>query len=60
MPILLGKKLSFGLPWWSSGLNIVLHVLTTEGTGSIPGQGSNIPQATQCVQKKKKKLNFEE
>ena len=28
-----------------------LHTSTARGVGSIPGQGSKIPQATQCSQK---------
>ena len=30
-----------------------LHTFTAEGTSSIPGQGAEIPQATQCSKKKK-------
>ena len=33
-----------------------LHALTAEGPGSIPGQGTKIPQATGCGEKKKKNL----
>ena len=32
-----------------------LHVSPTGGTGSIPGQGTKIPPAVRCGQKKKKK-----
>ena len=32
-----------------------VHVSTARGMGSIPGQGSKIPQATQCSQKERKK-----
>ena len=32
-----------------------LHASTAEGMGSIPGQGTKIPHATQHDQKKKKK-----
>ena len=35
-----------------------LHVVTAKGRGSIPGWGIKIPQATQCIQKKKKKPYF--
>ena len=31
-----------------------LHTSNTEGAGSIPGQGTKIPHATQCSLKKKK------
>ena len=31
------------------------HALTAEGPGSIPGQGTKIPQAAWCGKKKKKK-----
>ena len=33
-----------------------LHTVTAELTGSIPGQGTKIPQAAQCSQKKKVKM----
>ena len=39
-----------GLPWWFS-----LPIPTAGGTGLIPGQGTNIPHASQCGKKKKKK-----
>ena len=32
-----------------------LRALTAEGLGSIPGQGTKIPQVTWCGQKRKKK-----
>ena len=32
---------------------------TAEGMSSIPGQGTKIPQATQCSQKKKRKSNYD-
>ena len=41
-----------GLPWWSSWLE--LYAVTVEGLGSIPGQGTRIPQAVRRGQKKKK------
>ena len=31
-----------------------LRAFTAEGPGSIPGRGTNIPQAAQCNQKNKK------
>ena len=31
-----------------------LHIFSAEGTGSIPVQGTKIPQAVRCCQKKKK------
>ena len=31
-----------------------LRASTTQGTGSIPSWGAKIPQAAQCLQKKKK------
>ena len=34
-----------------------LHAFTAEGPGSIPGQGTEIPQATWGSKKKKKKKN---
>ena len=35
-----------------------LHTFTAESSGSIPGPGTRIPQATQCGKKKKSaKLN---
>ena len=41
-----------------------LFAFTIEGSGLIPGQGTKIPQAVQCSQKKKevkeKKLLFTE
>ena len=33
-----------------------LHTLTAEGPGLTPSQGTKIPQAVQCGQKKKKKV----
>jgi len=30
-----------------------IHASTAEGTGSIPGQETKRPRATQCTQKKK-------
>ena len=35
-----------------------LHAFTAEGPGSIPGQGTKIPQAVSRGQKKKKKSRF--
>ena len=32
-----------------------LHALTAKGPGSIPGQGTKIPRAVRCGQKKEKK-----
>ena len=32
---------------------------STEGLGSIPGQGAEVPQTARCGQKKKKVLNIE-
>ena len=32
-----------------------LHIFTAEGTGPIPGRGTEIPQAARCSQKNKKK-----
>ena len=40
---------SLAVPW------LGLDVFTAEGSGSIPGRGTKIPQATQHGQKKKKK-----
>ena len=34
-----------------------IHAFTAEGTGSIPGWGTKIPQDTRRSQKKKKKVN---
>ena len=34
-----------------------LHTPNTGGTGSIPDQGTKIPHAMQCSQKKKKIIN---
>ena len=47
-----------GFPLWSSGLRLCTFI--AEGTGSIPGQGTKIPQAEWCSQKNKKIecLNF--
>ena len=36
-----------------------LHTFTAEGTGSVPGWGTKIPQAAQWGQKKKKKKQKE-
>ena len=38
-----------GIPWWLS-----LCASNARGTGSLPGQGTNITHAGQCGQKKKK------
>ena len=46
------KKSGWGIPWWSSGQDSV-HCW---GLGSIPDQGTKIPQAVQCGKKKKKKI----
>ena len=35
------------------------HTLTAEELCSIPGQGTRIPEAKQCDQKKKKRFNVE-
>ena len=35
-----------------------LHAFTAEGPGSIPGQGTKIPQAVSRGQKKKKNPDF--
>ena len=43
------KYLNYGLPWQSSGQN---SAFTAEGLGSIPGWGTEIPQATWHGQKK--------
>ena len=40
-----------GLPWGSSGW---LHASNAGVSGSIPGQGTKIPHAVLCGQKKKK------
>ena len=47
------KKKSKGVPWWPSGQDS--KVFTAEGSGSVPGRGTEIPQAVWCGQKKKKK-----
>ena len=44
-----------GLPWWSSSKG---SVSTAGGTGSIPGQGTNIPHTMWCGQKKKKGSSY--
>ena len=46
------KKACLGLPWWSSSYNWALLLL---GPGSIPSQGTKIPQDVQHGQKRKKK-----
>ena len=48
------KNDSRGIVWQSSSW-LGLGALTAEGRGSIPGQGTTIPQAAQCCQKKRKK-----
>ena len=35
-----------------------LHALTAEGLGSIPGQGTQIPQAARLSQRKRKRLTY--
>ena len=35
-----------------------LHTLIAEGPGSIPGQGTKIPQSNSSSKKKKKKKKF--
>ena len=47
------QKNKKGIPWRSSGLGVC--GLTASGAGSIPGQGTKIPQAMQCDMAKKKK-----
>ena len=38
----------------NSPVGLGLHTFTAEGTGSIPGWETKIPQAAWCAQKKKK------
>ena len=50
------------LLWMGNSLAVQwlgLCAFTAEGTGSIPGWGTKMPQAAQCGQKKKKKGYFE-
>lgn len=42
------KKGEFPMVQW-----LGLCIFTAEGTGSIPGEGTEIPQAAQCGQKNK-------
>ena len=37
---------------------LVLHTFTAKDVGLILGQGTKIPQAVRCSQKKKKKIVF--
>ena len=46
-----------GLPWWSSGYDSMLPLPGV--TGSMPDQGTKIPYATCCGQKKKKSKAFD-
>ena len=48
------KKGCEGIPWKSTGLDLALSQLQP-GLGSIPGQGTKIPQAVWYGQKKPKK-----
>ena len=40
------------IPWWSRKLALGLGIFIAVAPGSIPGQGTKIPQAVQCSQKK--------
>ena len=49
------KALNLGIPWWSSGQDMVFF--TPKGPSSIPSWGTKTPEAVQCSQKKNKTLN---